>query len=294
MNLIDLFKSGPINLGLLSLKDEPIESYTGGGNAEDSEANYEFDYPDSERSVQPRDSDSNGELDNEDRMDQASDEEYEGQSLLHRATARADYTMAKLLFDHGAAVNQRDQNGRTALMANADRENERVLKLLLTYGADTNLTQREGCHELYEAAVYGATEVVKFFLENGVNPPITNNFGWTPLHGAAANGHLDCVRLLLDKGAEPSPISDTGKTPRDFVHLGQKHYDRILAGEEHYKAQALKAREVNAEDPIWRKDEILHLLEEKGALTSDELYRKKGGGLQIWRRWTVQPPKLAA
>ncbi|KAL6858414.1 hypothetical protein J3F83DRAFT_357808 [Trichoderma novae-zelandiae] len=201
---------------------------------------------------------------------------FHGQSLLHRATARNDLNMVKLLLAKGVTVDQRDDNGRTALMANADMKRKKVLELLVKHGADMNLEHREGCHELYEAAVYGATEVVRFFLENGTNPSITNHFGWTPLHGAAANGHLQCVKLLLDKGANPSPISDTGLTPRDFVRQGLRHYDHILTGEAHYKAQAVGTKKASVEEQQRCRDDIMEFLVKKGALTSDALYEKIG------------------
>lgn len=232
---------------------------------------------------------------------------FQGQSLLHRATARNDYKLVKLLIERNVNVNQRDRNGRTALMANADVEKDRgeeskyiireddlancwtVLKLLIDRGADIHLTQREGCHELYEAAVFGATKVVRFFLEHGIDPSITNNFGWTPLHGAAANGHLECVRYLLDKGANPSPVSDTSMTPRDFVESGMDHYDHILTGGVHYKAQIMQAKERTVAQNEYLKDEIMNLLVQKGALTSMELGEKIGStefrNLRKHRSW---------
>ena len=44
---------------------------------------------------------------------------YQGRSLLHRATAKDDCEMVKLLLASNSDVDQRDKNGRTALMANA-------------------------------------------------------------------------------------------------------------------------------------------------------------------------------
>ncbi|KAI1413270.1 hypothetical protein F5Y13DRAFT_198994 [Hypoxylon sp. FL1857] len=184
---------------------------------------------------------------------------FRGQSLLHRATARCDYKMVKILINHGA-------------------DRGKMLNLLVRHGASLDLRQREGCHELYEAAVFGATEAVKFFLDCGVDPSITNNFGWTPLHGAAANGHLDCVVLLLNKKANPSPVSDTGETPLDFVDRGLNHYDRLLTGETHYKAQITKSKQLQLTQPRkeYYRDEITNLLIQKGALTSSDLAKDIG------------------
>ncbi|XXG98946.1 hypothetical protein Hte_005279 [Hypoxylon texense] len=202
---------------------------------------------------------------------------FQGQSLLHRATARNDYKLVELLIKHGVDVNQRDRNGRTALMASADlKRNRVVLQLLIRNGASLHETQREGCHELYEAAVFGATEVVKFYLEQNVDPSITNNFGWTPLHGAAANGHLECVELLVEKNVNLSPVSDTGRTPLDFVQSGSKHYDHILTGGEHYKAQIVQAKQLTQAEKDHRKDDIENLLSLKKALTSEDLKREIG------------------
>ncbi|OJD29624.1 ankyrin-1 isoform x1 [Diplodia corticola] len=197
---------------------------------------------------------------------------FQGQPLLHRATARNKLDTVRLLLEHHAKVDLRDANGRTALMANADVGKDKVLSLLQEHGARTDLTQREGIHELYEAAVFGAVPVVKFFLENGTDPSITNHFGWAPLHGAAANGHLECVRLLLERGAHPSPISDTGTTPRDFVARGETHYDSILTGKKHYKAEDQPTDKLSTADVEARRDEIMSLLFRYGAKTADELY----------------------
>ncbi|KAG8160792.1 hypothetical protein KVR01_009056 [Diaporthe batatas] len=201
---------------------------------------------------------------------------FQGQSLLHRATARNNQSLVKLLLDNNADVDKRDENGRTPLMANAGEKKESVLKVLLRHGADVGLRQREGCHEMYEAAVFGAVDVVKFYLDHWIDPSITNHFGWTPLHGAAANGHLECVRLLLDKGADPSPVSDTGLTPLDFVLRGQKHYDHILTGGRHYEAELTRAKELSVEDKSENRTQIQELLSKHRALTSTEMREKIG------------------
>ncbi|KAF5228922.1 hypothetical protein FAUST_10721 [Fusarium austroamericanum] len=49
----------------------------------------------------------------------------QGQSLLRRATWRGDYKLVEILIDHGANVDQRDHNGRTPLLGNADLKKKR-------------------------------------------------------------------------------------------------------------------------------------------------------------------------
>ncbi|UZP36909.1 hypothetical protein NXS19_004725 [Fusarium pseudograminearum] len=200
----------------------------------------------------------------------------QGQSLLHRATWRGDYKLVDILIEHGANVDQRDHNGRTPLLGNADLKRKRVLKLLIDHGADINLRQREGCHELYEAAVFGAINAVDFFLEQGVDPSITNNFGWTPLHGAAANGHYEIVKRLIKKGVNMSPLSDTYETPLSLTQNGETHYDHILTGSRHYAEATMRTRELDVQRKIMCRDDIQNLLLAHGALTREGLTEEVG------------------
>ena len=50
----------------------------------------------------------------------------------------------KLLLDHGAYINETDENGWTALMFAAKKSNLNGVKLLLDRGADVNATNNLG------------------------------------------------------------------------------------------------------------------------------------------------------
>ncbi|CEF76368.1 unnamed protein product [Fusarium graminearum] len=201
-------------------------------------------------------------------------------SLLHRETWRGDHKLVEILIDHGANVDQRDHNGRTPLLGNADLKKKRgemhLLKLLIERGANIDLRQREGCHELYEAAVFGDINAVDFFLEQGVDPSITNNFGWTPLHGAAANGHYEIVKRLIRKGVNISPLSDTYETPLSLTQNGETHYDHILTGSRHYAEAIMRTRELDIQRKITRRDDIQNLLLAHGALTREGVTEEVG------------------
>ncbi|GAO17097.1 hypothetical protein UVI_02003650 [Ustilaginoidea virens] len=117
--------------------------------------------------------------------------------------------------------------------------------------------------------------MVRFFLEAGVDALITTSHGWTPLYDASANAHLECVKLLLvEYKAHPSLISDMGKTPLDLVIARKPRYDWFYLGwdSKHYlNGQPYKAKEWDLCDRD-RLAEIRRLLENNGAMTSEELY----------------------
>ncbi|TGO30135.1 hypothetical protein BPAE_0007g00080 [Botrytis paeoniae] len=195
---------------------------------------------------------------------------YQGQSLLHRATAINSREMVETIIGKKPEVNLRDNNGRTALMAYAD------LNRNDDHGASMNLLHIHGGHEMYEAAIFGATGVVKFYLKHGIDPSIVNIFGWTPLHCAAANGHLEVVRVLLGAKANPSSIGDTGKTPLDFVESGKMHNNGIELGKRHYGYLERRRKRLSPQELDDRRDLIRKELIDHGAKTSDELLAKIG------------------
>ncbi|KAK8124298.1 uncharacterized protein PG998_000057 [Apiospora kogelbergensis] len=184
---------------------------------------------------------------------------YQGQFLLHRATARSNGNLVKLLLEFGAEVDLRDHNGRSALLANAGIAKHQVLKILIQHKADLNLLTTGACHELRSQRL----DQKSIWM---------GSITWR-----CANGHMECVRLLLEDGrAEASPISDTGKTPKGFVEDGEEHYDYILTGREQYAAQFMQAQELSSEERAFCRDEILHLLSKYGGRTPKELIQEMG------------------
>ena len=76
-----------------------------------------------------------------------------------------------------------------------------VARLLLEHGADVNARENDRFTPLHAAAQNGTVEVVRVLLEYGANVGAEDGGGRTPLQVASSNDHDEVVKLLLEHGA---------------------------------------------------------------------------------------------
>jgi ankyrin repeat protein len=115
----------------------------------------------------------------------------------------ADETKTRLLLDHGAAVNERQVDGRTPLynvIGMADRN--AVVRLLLDRGADPNLATTNGNTALMVAAGRGDVEAMRLLIAKGAKVDVKSGTGATALINAALSPNADAVKLLVGQGAD--------------------------------------------------------------------------------------------
>jgi ankyrin repeat protein len=72
--------------------------------------------------------------------------------------------------------------------------------LLVSHGADVNLRCANERTALHEAAKLGRLDLVKLMLVSGAHPDSRSSYGFTPLALAAQGGHTKIMELLLQKG----------------------------------------------------------------------------------------------
>lgn len=115
--------------------------------------------------------------------------------VLHGAAASGKVALVRYaLNDLGAAVNDKDDSGRTAL---------------------------------YEAA-FTTTDVVEALLDAGADPNLPDEDGWTPLFIACDHGDVDVIKLFIARGAHVGHANARGETVLDRARWGSEDVKKAL------------------------------------------------------------------
>ena len=221
--------------------------------------------------------------------------ELTGMTSLHIAAKRGEKDLAKLLIEHGADVNarqeieQQDETGLkllgiTPLHLALEAGHKDLARLLIAKGADVNADAYDDGRPIDIAAYDGHEDMVELLISNGAK--ITRDDGrGSVLYPAVSGGHRDIAVLLILKGADVNQKDILfGRTP---LHLawhtstaelliaegadvnakdksGQRPLHRMALGNRKDVAELLIARgaEVNAKDNEGKNP--LALAKEKG------------------------------
>ncbi len=150
---------------------------------------------------------------------------------LSEASETGKISLIVELLKGGADVNDKDDNGRTALHKAAAKGHQGACVTLLSYGADSGEKDKEGITPLMVAAEGGHVNVVGLMLSPDAVKALagdilkegakslfgegskilgklsgyadatryaTDNLGQTTLHKAAAKGHVECLEKLVN------------------------------------------------------------------------------------------------
>ena len=120
---------------------------------------------------------------------------------LHDACRDGDTERVRQLLDNGALVDEKNNNGSTALMLASASGHTEVVQLLHGKGAAVDEKDEDGNTALMWASRRGHTEVVHLLLGKGAAVDEKNEDGWTALMLASEKGHAEVLQLLLGNGA---------------------------------------------------------------------------------------------
>ena len=118
---------------------------------------------------------------------------------LVEAAERGDVAGIAAALARGAAIDVRDERGRTPAMAATHARQTAALAALLRAGADVNLRDDRLDNPFLYAGAEGLLDILRLAIAAGADPRITNRFGGTALIPAAERGHVEVVRQLLTR-----------------------------------------------------------------------------------------------
>jgi ankyrin repeat protein len=110
---------------------------------------------------------------------------------------KSDLEFLDMLLKHGLDVDQRDEDGLTALMVACMQRKTDEVKLLLQHGANPNLTDKEGYSAFYFACGNGEVEIAKALRDSGADVTKSAYGAFTPLISAVINGNEKMVEYIL-------------------------------------------------------------------------------------------------
>jgi ankyrin repeat protein len=127
---------------------------------------------------------------------------------LHFAAWYSHIDIVQQLLLAGAACNEADVDGCTALTRAAERGNLELIEVLLDAGADAMLRSKEGSTTLHYASKQPDVKVAERFFKAGVNPCDVDHDQWRPLHIALLKGHRDMAAYLFSRDGSSEKAHD--------------------------------------------------------------------------------------
>lgn len=128
------------------------------------------------------------------------------------AARRGDLPQVRTLLRAGADVEQRDADGRTAVLAATAGQHLEVVRELIARGANVNAQDHQRDSAFLLAGARGYTEIVRATLAAGADLKSTNRYGGTALIPACHYGHVETVRLLLTTAIDVNHVNNLGWT----------------------------------------------------------------------------------
>ena len=132
------------------------------------------------------------------------------------AAIYGDFNQVKTIVEkHPDCINQKDEYGFTVLHDLAGEEQYEILQFLIDHGANVNEKNDNGITPLHLAAW---PEIVEILGKNGADLEAKSNNGDTPLISLSAEQESeDVMEALLKAGAQVHARNNSGKSALDIA-----------------------------------------------------------------------------
>ncbi|OQB46244.1 MAG: Ankyrin repeat protein [bacterium ADurb.Bin157] len=134
----------------------------------------------------------------------------------------------KALLAAGANANDKDQNGRTALMlASAFAKDIELITVLIKFGADVNIRDAEEQTSLMFAAMLNSNaKIVATLIDGGAEVNAIDKKGFNALMFASAfTKNAEVITTLVERGANTLHRDSIGRTAFDYVKANKNVND---------------------------------------------------------------------
>ena len=93
------------------------------------------------------------------------------------------------------------------------------IRFALKAGQNWRINEKDenGMTALQRSCVHGHIDIVRLLLDHGADMEVTDENGWTALHYGASGGHVEVVTLLLNSCANVAALATDGKLAIDVA-----------------------------------------------------------------------------
>ncbi|KAF2717763.1 putative proteasome regulatory particle subunit [Polychaeton citri CBS 116435] len=153
-------------------------------------------------------------------------------ALMMAASLKDADSLVDALLAKGADVDEKTNNGQTALFFASSKGNLDTARKLIGHKASARVKDRRSQLPLHRAAAVGNVPIIKLLLESRSPINATDIDGSTALHHAIAEGHGDAALLLLKAGAETDKRDGSGALAIDLAPQAKVRNFILRAAEE--------------------------------------------------------------
>lgn len=142
-----------------------------------------------------------------------------GQNLLHLLSrSNKDTLLLNYLVARGVSLNQKDDEGISALSVAVQRKNFTALALCEFYKADFSVVDNNGLTLLHKAVEHEEWALMDLILKHKVDINAKNNEGMTALHLASMSGEsINFIKSMLSAGADKQIRTEFGENAYDLA-----------------------------------------------------------------------------